>query len=42
MLRCNGVDSNNMLYHESEQTSNWCLIAREFVEPSLYGKANDG
>jgi len=42
MPYCNGVDSNTMLHHESEQTSGWCLMAREFVELIKYGKANDG
>ncbi|MFN8769831.1 MAG: hypothetical protein ACK5Z5_07535 [Neisseriaceae bacterium] len=32
MLYCNGMDNNIMLCHESEQTSNWCLIARDFIE----------
>lgn len=33
MLFCNGVDTGlNVTWHESEQTSSWSLVAREFVE----------
>ncbi|TLM73390.1 hypothetical protein FDY93_19055 [Microbulbifer harenosus] len=43
MPRCNGADTgSNFARRESEQTSSWCLIAREAGEPILWGKANDG
>lgn len=36
MLRCNGADTGlNITWHESEPTSDWSLIAREFGEPIL-------
>ena len=34
MLRCNGVDTGlNVTRHESEPTSDWCYIAKKFIEP---------
>ena len=43
MPSCNVVDTGlNVTRRESEQTSNWSFIAREFEEPSMWRKANDG
>jgi len=34
MLQCNGVDTGlNVTRRENEQTYDWSLFAREFVEP---------
>ena len=34
MLCCNGTDTGlNLTWRESEQTSNWFFVAREFGEP---------
>ncbi len=40
---CNGMDRGlNVTPRESGPTSDWSFIAREFEEPSLWRKANDG
>ena len=40
---CNDADTGlNVTWHENEQTSDWCLFAREFVELKLNKEiAND-
>ena len=36
MLHCNDADTSlNVTGHESELTSTWSLIAREFGEPTI-------